>query len=584
MAGCRERGRSLWLLSTLFLAFSGTPFRLPLIAFAATNGPHGTTLLLTYMPECVDSGATMRALRRSLSRNSAYKASHKSGLRMNESAHEDIEAIPLTARVIDEYAAYRTKVISLDSAKQPEQVGEDFEPVRCSISEESLKRVGVDVIELRNCEMVGGDEMKEALETDPCVASVEYDEELSIDSLQFPAAERDTSEDDPHANSPSPSSDRFSDRRRIATTSPSAANSIGEPLVSVDAPADGGAGYWRDKSGLNDSLYDLADCDPKRVVAVIDTGVSYTHPALVKNMWVNQNEISGNGIDDDSNGFIDDVYGFNFRENKGDPMDDHGHGTHVAGIIGAIKDQNSRVKGVCGNTSIAALKFMGANGNGSTSDAIKALNYAVQMGIPLSCNSWGGPTWSEALIAALEAAESVGHLFIAAAGNQGRNTDEIPHYPASYRLANVVSVAATNSEDQLAPFSNRGAATVDLAAPGVKILSTFPPDQFRELSGTSMATPVVAGVAAILMSLPYKDTKQIKTALVNGVDKMPATQGFVKSGGRVNASRSLSWLALELDLGEDMKVRRKETEIEVNDTEVEEGRIEHSLAVEPVAA
>ncbi|CBZ56064.1 hypothetical protein NCLIV_064900 [Neospora caninum Liverpool] len=498
---------------------------------------------------------------------------------MNESANQG-ETIPLTARVVDEYAAYRTKVISLDSAKHAEQAGEDdfFVPVRCSISEESLKRVGVDVIEMRNCEMVGGDEMKAALETDPCVASVEYDEEFSIDSL-YPPEEPAADQADGDV---SEASDPLPGRRRLPLAS-SQTKPVREP-VTLAAAAEPGAGYWRHKSGLSDSLYDVADCDPQRVVAVIDTGVSYTHPALAKNMWVNQNEIPGNDIDDDMNGFVDDVYGFNFRDNRGDPMDDHGHGTHVAGIIGAVKNTNSRVKGVCGSTSIAALKFMGANGNGSTSDAIKALNYAVQMGIPLSCNSWGGPTWSEALIAALEAAESVGHLFIAAAGNQGRNTDEIPHYPASYRLSNVVSVAATNSEDQLAPFSNRGEATVDIAAPGVKILSTFPPDQFRELSGTSMATPVVAGVAAILMSLPYRDTKQIKRALVNGVDKMPATEGFVKSGGRVNASRSLSWLALELNWGKDLKKLKGTDEEAAEATVAEEDRSAQTAAVEPVAA
>ncbi|PFH38134.1 subtilisin SUB7 [Besnoitia besnoiti] len=572
MAAFRGRGLLASLLSSLFLELLLTDGPASIIASDTVNNPNGRTLLLTYMPECVNSGATERALRRTLSRAAARKRSEDSDIVQLESIDAAYERNPVKSHVVNEYDAYRTKLISLESVKHSEQAGEGgtFEPMDCSISEESLKRVGVDVIELRNCVLVDGEDIKEALEFDPCVASVEFDQEFSIDALH-PPAHADASvegsqheEDDSEVESDAPVSGLFSRRRTPPSSLSAGKPARTEPPFSFSGGAsdDVEVNYWRNKSGLNDALYDLADCDPQRVVAVIDTGVSYTHPALAKNMWVNINEIPGNGIDDDRNGFIDDVYGFNFRDNKGDPMDDHGHGTHVAGIIGAMKAPNPRVQGVCGRTSIAGLKFMGSNGNGSTSDAIKALNYAVQMRIPLSCNSWGGPTWSEALIAALEAAESVGHLFIAAAGNQGRNTDEIPHYPASYRLPNVISVAATNSEDQLAPFSNRGESTVDVAAPGVKILSTFPPDQFRELSGTSMATPVVAGVAAMLMSLPFTDPKQIKEAIVSGVDKMPAAKGLVKSGGRVNASKSVSWLAKELGLETEIKNRQKKNDEE----------------------
>lgn len=468
-----------------------------------------------------------------------------------------------------DYDAYSTKIISLvpprssssSELRRPEQFFEGLEDDddderpsgECQVSEESLRRVGVDVIDLRNCVMLDSEDFKEALETDPCIASVEYDQEISLDSLR-PLDQQLSllGENDGTPESPVSSDDQGTagdrDEENNEKTNPAdkvestptetspdrgAMSAQQErrppppPPLPFPSEPRSSPNYWRFKAGLDDSVYSRIDCQPDRVVAVIDTGITYDHPALAKNVWVNKAEIPGNGIDDDKNGFIDDVYGFNFRDNKGDPYDDHGHGTHVAGIIGAVlNDSNALVKGVCGRTSIAGLKFMGGNGNGSTSDAIKALNYAVQMRIPLSCNSWGGPTWSEALIAALEAADSVGHLFVAAAGNQGRNTDEIPHYPASYRVPNVISVAASTSTDELASFSNRGPLTVDLAAPGVKILSTFPPDRFKELSGTSMATPVVAGVAALLMSFPYQNISQVKRAIVNGVDRPPAVEGM----------------------------------------------------------
>ncbi|PHJ25079.1 subtilisin sub7 [Cystoisospora suis] len=557
-------------------------------------GPDGhqynRTLLLTYLPECMETnegrlGATERALKSTYARTAAKR-------RGDTRYAESVDSVPMTAQVVGEYEAYSSKIISFGSSsssdlRRPEQFFEDPEDQDdndersgaggCQVSEESLRRVGVDVIDLGNCVMLDSEDLKDALETDPCIASVEYDQEISLDSLRpsvaqqlslldgdHPAADTAHVSDDQKTNSVSsednnPNSKTINDEKVEASSDREGTMSAQQerrgplppppPSGITDPP-----NYWRFKSGLDDSVYAKIDCQPDRVVAVIDTGITYDHPALAKNVWINKNEIPGNGIDDDKNGFIDDVYGFNFRDNKGDPYDDHGHGTHVAGIIGAVlTDSNSLVKGVCGRTSIAGLKFMGANGNGSTSDAIKALNYAVQMKIPLSCNSWGGPSWSEALIAALEAADAVGHLFVAAAGNQGRNTDEIPHYPASYKVPNVISVAATTSNDELAPFSNRGPLTVDLAAPGVKILSTFPPNRFKELSGTSMATPVVAGVAALLMSFPYQEIAQIKRAIVNGVDKPPAVEGLVKSSGRVNARKAVTWLSLELGIEDEPK-------------------------------
>ncbi len=251
--------------------------------------------------------------------------------------------------------------------------------------------------------------------------------------------------------------------------------------VDIDAPE-----AWSITTGSN-----------QVVVAVIDTGVDYNHPDLAANMWTNTREIPGNNIDDDGNGLIDDVRGYDFVNSDGDPMDDQGHGTHCAGTIGAVGNNGAGVAGVNWNVKIMALKFLAANGSGTTADAVKCIDYAVKMGAKISNNSWGGGGYSQALYDSIAAARDAKHLFIAAAGNDGQNTDTSPNYPSCYDLDNIISVAAVDDKGMLAGFSNFGTKTVDVAAPGVSILSTWLGGAYNTIDGTSMAAPHVTGIAAL---------------------------------------------------------------------------------------
>ncbi len=223
------------------------------------------------------------------------------------------------------------------------------------------------------------------------------------------------------------------------------------------------------------------------VVAVIDSGVDYTHDDLHDNLWVNPGEIANNGIDDDGNGFIDDVYGINAIMSSGDPMDDNGHGTHVSGTIGAVGNNGEGVVGVNWHVKIMALKCFDADGYGVVSDAIACINYVLDMkdkgvNIRVTNNSWGGSDASTPLKDAINALRDEGILYVAAAGNDGTDNDGAPQYPASFNLDNIIAVAATDHNDDLAPFSNYGTASVDLGAPGDGILSTIPSSSVCDLS------------------------------------------------------------------------------------------------------
>ena len=242
------------------------------------------------------------------------------------------------------------------------------------------------------------------------------------------------------------------------------------------------------------------------VVAVIDTGIDYTHPDLVDNMWVNPGEIAGDGVDNDGNGYIDDIYGYDFINNDADPMDDHSHGTHVAGTIGAQGDNGVGVAGVAWDVQLMALKFLGASGGGSTSGAIAAVNYAANNGADIANNSWGGGGFNSSLQNAINNFANNGGIFTAAAGNHGGNNDNGGFYPANYN--NVISVAASTHTDAKAGFSGYGVNTVDIAAPGTSILSTVPGNGYASYNGTSMATPVVSGAFAILAAEYPDDTNQ----------------------------------------------------------------------------
>lgn len=276
------------------------------------------------------------------------------------------------------------------------------------------------------------------------------------------------------------------------------------------------------------------------VVAVIDTGIDYNHPDLAANVWRNPGETAGNGFDDDGNGYIDDVYGWDFANNDNNPFDDNGHGTHVAGTIGAVGNNGVGVAGVNWSVQIMGLKFLNARGSGYTSAAVSALNFAVSHGVKLSNNSWGGGGADATLASAIGRARTAGHIFVAAAGNSGLNIDNSPSYPASYIQSydNVVTVAATDSNDNLASFSNYGASSVTLAAPGVGILSTTPGNTYSSYSGTSMATPHVTGAIALHWAAnPNLTYLQELAVLESSVDAVSGLSGKVATGGRLNVAK-----------------------------------------------
>ena len=282
------------------------------------------------------------------------------------------------------------------------------------------------------------------------------------------------------------------------------------------------------------------------VVGVIDTGVDYTHPDLADNMWVNPGEIPGNNSDDDGNGYIDDIYGWDFYNNDADPFDDAGHGSHTSGTIGAVGNNGVGVVGVNWDVQIMALKFLSAGGSGSTDDAVAAVDYATKMrvnhgvNIVLTSNSWGGGGFSQALEDAIAASGAANMLFIASAGNGNTDADANPSYPAAYDVDSIISVAATDDDDARASFSNWGLTTVDLAAPGVSILSTTPANTYSSYSGTSMAAPHVAGAAALAWSIaPSASASDIKAAILDGADLVPSMAGITVTGGRLNAYGTL---------------------------------------------
>lgn len=283
------------------------------------------------------------------------------------------------------------------------------------------------------------------------------------------------------------------------------------------------------------------------VVMVIDTGVDYTHEDLAANIWTNPGEIPGNGVDDDGNGFVDDLHGINAIDGSGDPMDDNDHGSHVSGTIGAAGGNGVGVVGVNWSTRIAGCKFLNANGRGNTSDAITCLDYAIDMkanhGVDfrMTSNSWGGGLPSQAMYDAIAASGAADMLFVAAAGNSAVDTDTLPHFPSSYALANILSVASTTDTDDLSSFSNYGLKSVDLGAPGSEILSTIPGDAYALFSGTSMATPHVTGAAMLAWTqYPSLSALEVKDLLMITADDKSALQGRTVSGGRLNVYQAVS--------------------------------------------
>ena len=267
--------------------------------------------------------------------------------------------------------------------------------------------------------------------------------------------------------------------------------------------------------GTNDAdidapeVWDLETGSSDVVIAVIDTGVDYNHVDLADNMWTNPGEIPGDAIDNDGNGYVDDVYGINSIGGSGDPMDDAAdvyHGTHCAGIIAGVGNNSTGITGVCWTAKIMALKFLNEGGSGWTNDAIECIEYMVNMkntygvNVKVSSNSWGGGGYSTALEDAINLAGDSGIIFVASAGNAGSNNDISPHYPDSYDCLNIISVGASDHNDALAGFSQYGYNSVDVAAPGVSIWSAKEGDDYQYLGGTSMAAPHVSGLAGLIFS------------------------------------------------------------------------------------
>jgi subtilisin family serine protease len=276
-------------------------------------------------------------------------------------------------------------------------------------------------------------------------------------------------------------------------------------------------------------------------VAIIDTGIDYRHVDLDGNIWNNPADPIDH-VDNDGNGFVDDLRGIDLASGDSDPLDDSSHGTHVAGIVGAEGNNGIGVAGVTWKARLMALKFLDRNGEGNTADAAEAIDYAVAAGARVINASWGGPAFSQTLYQSVKRAGEAGVLFVAAAGNSAVNADTSPDYPAAFDLPNVISVAASNPDDELLYFSNYGRTSVDLAAPGEEIYSTVRgTSSYGTFSGTSMAAPYVSGAAALYLARnPQSSAEAVRNAILSSVDLVPALSGKVATGGRLNVARMLS--------------------------------------------
>lgn len=314
-------------------------------------------------------------------------------------------------------------------------------------------------------------------------------------------------------------------------------------MINTGQRVEGDGGSFTAKVGVDinaQQAWQIETGSSEVIVAVIDTGVNYNNPDLLPNIYVNETEKNGQpNVDDDKNGCVDDIHGCDFVGQDGDPMDVYGHGSHVAGTIGASGNNNKDLVGVAWNVKILPVRFLGDDGGGSLADAIKSIDYAVAMKAHMMNNSWGGGGFSQALMDSIIAAEKAGVLFLAAAGNSSNDNDASPEYPASYQVANVISVAAIDPVGMVADFSNFGKTSVHIAAPGVNVTS-YTMRGIESWSGTSMACPHVAGVAALLLSQdmtqPYAT---IKNRLLNSARPMAGLRGRV-STGLVNAYYALT--------------------------------------------
>jgi subtilisin family serine protease len=301
------------------------------------------------------------------------------------------------------------------------------------------------------------------------------------------------------------------------------------PGQRIADPRNGEA--WGLKAVDAEGAWQISSGSREVVVADIDTGVDYTHEDLVNNMWINPRPTQ------------DDRHGYDFANRDSRPYDDHSHGTHTSGTIGATGGNGIGLSGVARDVSIMALKFLTGGGSGTTANAVLAIDYAIANGARVMSNSWGGRgsgSGNRALEDAIVRANKADILFVAAAGNDASDNDVSPTYPAAIKQPNMLTVAATTQTDQLASFSNFGKTTVHVGAPGAKVLSTVPGNQYKAFSGTSMACPHVAGLAALILAVnPKLSAVKVKEIIMETVDPLPALNGITVSGGRVNAKKAL---------------------------------------------
>jgi subtilisin family serine protease len=317
-----------------------------------------------------------------------------------------------------------------------------------------------------------------------------------------------------------PNDPRFGELWGLKNTGQTIGGTLGTPGADISA----------------ERAWDLTKGSKSVVVGIVDTGISYNHEDLAANVWTNTTAVNGCGTT---------THGYNAINNTCDPLDDHDHGSHVSGTIGAVGNNVKGVVGVNWDVSLMGLKFLDASGSGTTANAVKAIGWATDakragVNVRVLSNSWGGGGFSQALLDAINRADVNGILFVAAAGNSSADNDTTPHYPSSYTTPNMIAVAATDNRDDLASFSNYGATSVHLGAPGVNILSsTRATTSYAFFSGTSMATPHVAGAAALILSKATTLTvAELKAAILNNTDPLPSLAGRTTSGGRLNVFKA----------------------------------------------
>lgn len=328
---------------------------------------------------------------------------------------------------------------------------------------------------------------------------------------------------------------------------------------------------WALKKVAAEKAWTMNKGDKKVVVAVIDTGSAWGHEDLKQNIWSNPRE-TVNGIDDDQNGFVDDVRGWDFRDNDADPNDETGsanpgHGTHCSGIVGAVGNNGIGISGISPSVSIMPVRFLGADGSGDLMTAAKAIDYANNNGAQVISASWGAAVPRDQvtpILEAIERANQKGIVFVVAAANDGKSNDITEVYPANAGLTNVISVAASDPDDKKPQWSNFGKHKVDLAAPGLNILSTLPGNKYGNLSGTSMATPLVSGMVALMIAEASVDNRQLSPAAIKAILQATGTKVEIETACNCRIAADL---ALESIKNNSLTVVPNALSIDINKTQ-----------------